>query len=129
MAPSQHGLSGVDRIASPGRAAPADTKCPCRFGAAPTGIGHDTFLKGSFRAIEHMTRRRPLHDSDLPLRLKVAAEANGRFRYVILRNNGTVAQASSATFPTEAAARAAGGPVMRRRSLAARLTAANQQRA
>lgn len=76
-----------------------------------------------------MTRRRPLYNSDLPLRLKIAAEANGRFRYVILRNNGTIAQASSATFPTEAAARAAGGPVLRRRSLAAKLTGPNRQRA
>jgi len=77
--------------------------------------------------MEPMTRRRPLCNSDLPLRLKIAAEANGRFRYVILRNNGTVAQASSASFATEAAARAAGGPVLRRRSLAARLTTPNRQ--
>jgi hypothetical protein len=74
-------------------------------------------------------RRRPLHKSDLPLRLSISPEPNGRFRYVILRNNGTVAQTSSATFSSEAAARAAGGPVLRRRSLAARLTAPNQQRA
>jgi len=69
-----------------------------------------------------MTRRRPLHKTDLPLRLSIAADAGGRFRYVILRNDGRVAQASSATFSTQAAARAAGGPVLRRRSLAARLT-------
>jgi hypothetical protein len=79
--------------------------------------------------IEVMTRRRPLNSGDLPLRLKIAAEANGRFRYLILRNNGTVAQASSATFSTEAAARAAGGPVLRRRSLAAKLTRASQRAA
>jgi hypothetical protein len=68
------------------------------------------------------TRRRPLHRNDLPLRLSVAAEANRRFRYVILRNDGTVAQASSSTFATEAQAQAAGFPVLRRRSLAAKLT-------
>ena len=67
-------------------------------------------------------RRRPLHKDDLPLRLSIAAEPNRRFRYVILRNDGTVAQASSATFATEAEAQAAGFPVLRRRSLAARLT-------
>ena len=67
-------------------------------------------------------RRRPLHREDLPLRLSVAAEANRRYRYVILRNDGTVAQASAATFASEAQAQAAGTPVLRRRSLAARLT-------
>jgi hypothetical protein len=75
-----------------------------------------------------MTRRRHLHKTDLPLRLRIA-EANGRFRYLILRNDATVAEASAATFSTEAAARAAGGPVLRRRSLAARLTAPNQRQA
>jgi len=68
------------------------------------------------------TRRRPLHKGDLPLRLSIAAEPNRRFRYVILRNDGTIAQASSSTFSTEAGAQAAGFPVLRRRSLAAKLT-------
>jgi len=63
------------------------------------------------------TARWSLHRADLPLRLATEPEANGRFRYVILRNDGTVAQTSSATFATEAEARAAGGPVHRRRSL------------
>jgi len=67
-------------------------------------------------------RRRSLHKGDLPLRLTIAAEANRRFRYVILRNDGTVVQTSSATFATEAEAQAAGTPVLRRRSLAAKLT-------
>jgi len=66
-------------------------------------------------------RRRALHNSDLPLRMKVAAEASGRFQYMIVCNDGTVSEASTATFATEAAARAAGGPVLRRRRLAARL--------
>jgi hypothetical protein len=74
--------------------------------------------QGTFCAI---MRRRPLHKSDLPLHLAIDPEPNGRFRYVILRNNGTVAHTSSATFATEAAARAAGGPVLRRRTLAAKL--------
>jgi len=67
-------------------------------------------------------RRRPLNKGDLPLRLAVALEPNRRFRYVILRKDGTVAQASSATFATEGEAQAAGFPVLRGRSLAARLT-------
>jgi hypothetical protein len=66
--------------------------------------------------------RRPVTKDDLPLRLSIAAEANRRFRYVILRNDGTVVRTSSATFATEAEAQAAGSPVLRRRSLAARLT-------
>jgi hypothetical protein len=72
--------------------------------------------------IMRRTRRRRLTRNDLPLRLSIAAEANRRFRYVILRNDGTVAQTSSATFSTEAGAQAAGLPVLRRRSLAAKLT-------
>jgi hypothetical protein len=68
------------------------------------------------------SRPRPVNKNDLPLRLAIAAEANRRFRYVILRNDGTVVQTSSATFSTEAEAQAAGSPVLRRRSLAARLT-------
>ena len=83
-----------------------------------------TLLQASHGTLRSMRkpRRRPLHREDLPLRLSVAAEPNRRFRYVILRNDGTVAQASSATFATEAQAQAAGTPVLRRRSLAARLT-------
>jgi hypothetical protein len=72
------------------------------------------------------TRRRPLHRDDLPLRLSIAAQPNRRFRYVILRQDGTVAQASSSTFATEAQAQAAGFPVLRRRSLAAKLTPSKQ---
>ena len=100
----------------------------------PAGLGphraeiEHAFSKGIFAAIERMTRRRPLHKTDLPLRLSIA-ETNGRFRYLILRKDATVAEASAATFSTEAAARAAGGPVLRRRSLAARLTAPKQERA
>jgi hypothetical protein len=75
------------------------------------------------------TRRSPMRQTDLPLRLTSVAEANGRFRYMIFRKDGTVAEASSAKFSTEAAARAAGGPVLRRRSLAAKLTSLNQERA
>ena len=65
--------------------------------------------------------RSPMRRADLPLRLTTKADA-GRFRYVILRKDGTMAEISSATFPTEAAAQAAGSPVLRRRNLAARLT-------
>jgi hypothetical protein len=65
---------------------------------------------------------RTINKDDLPLRLTITIEAGGRFRYVILRKDGTVDRRSAATFPTEAAAQAAGSPVLRRRSLAARLT-------
>ena len=67
------------------------------------------------------TPRRGLHKSDLPLRLTIAS-AGKDFRYLILRNDGTVADASPVTFATEDAARVAGLPVLRRRSLAAKLT-------
>jgi hypothetical protein len=66
--------------------------------------------------------RRFLNKGDLPLRLAIVAETNGRFRYAILRKDGTVVETSSATFSTRTAAQAAGGPVLRRRSLAAKLT-------
>ena len=66
-------------------------------------------------------QRRGLHKDDLPLRL-ATARARERFRYLILRNNGMVAIASSHKFVTEDAARATGLQVLRRRSLAARLT-------
>jgi hypothetical protein len=58
----------------------------------------------------------------LPMRLTVVGAGKQGFRFLILRNDGTVAEASSATFSTEAAARAAGTPLLRRRSLAAKLT-------
>jgi hypothetical protein len=93
-------------------------------------ISRETFDREQLLcAIVRMTRCRPQHKADLPLRRSIAAEPSGRFRYVILRNDGTVAQASSATFSTEAAARAEGGPVLRRRSLAAKLTTLNRKRA
>jgi hypothetical protein len=71
--------------------------------------------------------RRGVHQSDLPLRLTLAAAGKRCFRYLIVRNDGTVAAASSRLFATEAAARMAGLPVLRRRSLAARLTPLKQQ--
>jgi hypothetical protein len=74
-------------------------------------------------------RRRALHKSDLPLRLAINPDPNERFRYAILCNDGMVAFASPATFATEAAARAAGGPVLRRRSLAAKLATLSMQQA
>ena len=71
--------------------------------------------------------RRGVHQSDLPLRLTIAVTDRRCFRYLIVRNDGTVALASSRLFATEAAARVAGLPVLRRRSLAARLTPLKQQ--
>jgi len=70
----------------------------------------------------HRIERRPTHKGDLPLRLSIAAVPNRRFRYAILRNDGTVAQASSPIFLTEAEAQSTGIRVLRRRSLAAQLT-------
>jgi hypothetical protein len=67
-------------------------------------------------------RQRPVRRNDLPLRLSTILEPNGRFRYVILRSDGMAALTSPATFSTEAEARAAGRPVLRRRSLAAKMT-------
>jgi hypothetical protein len=56
------------------------------------------------------------------LRLTVAGAGKDRFHYLILRNDGSVAEKSSASFETEDAARLAGLPVLRRRSVAAKLT-------
>ena len=58
-------------------------------------------------------RQRPIRRGDLPLRLSTAPEANGRFRYVILRSDVMAALTSSATFASEAEAKAAGRPVLR----------------
>src|SRR5262249_20879373 len=113
-------LPGVDRFAYPGRAAPADQGFPCRNGAV-SACGFATM-----RQTKHGIDRRPTHKGDLPLRLSIAAEPNRRFRYAILRNDGTVAQASSAVFSTEAEAQSTGIRVLRRRSLAARLTILKQ---
>jgi len=63
---------------------------------------------------------RAIHKSDLPLRLTITKAPDG-FRYVILRSDGAVDRSSRVTFASEAAARAAGAPVLRRRSLAAKL--------
>jgi len=57
--------------------------------------------------------------SDDPISASMTDQSGG---CSFLRNDGTVAQTSSATFATEAEARAAGGPVHRRRSLVAKLT-------
>jgi hypothetical protein len=70
---------------------------------------------------------RSTNKDDLPLRLTSAAEPGGRFRYVILRNDGTVDRRSTATFATEPAALAAGGPVLRRRNLAAKLNTPHEE--
>jgi hypothetical protein len=71
--------------------------------------------------------RRGVHQSDLPLRLTIDETGRRCFGYLIVRNDGTVALASSRLFATEAAARVAGLPVLGRRSLAARLTPLKQQ--
>jgi hypothetical protein len=68
------------------------------------------------------TPRRGVHLSDLPLRLRVVLSGNGRFQYLILRNDGTVAKMSPASFDTADKARAAGLPVLQRRSMAAKLS-------
>jgi len=68
------------------------------------------------------TPRRGVHQSDLPLRLRVVLSGNGRFQYLVLRNDGTVAKMSPASFETADKARAAGLPVLQRRSIAAKLT-------
>ena len=64
---------------------------------------------------------RAIEKDDLPLHLTIATERDGRFRYVIRRNDGTIDRRSGATFTTEAAARAVGGHVLWRRVLAAGL--------
>jgi hypothetical protein len=68
------------------------------------------------------TSRRGVHQSDLPLRLRVVLCGNNRFQYLILRNDGTVARMSPASFDTEDQARSVGAPVLQRRSIAAKLT-------
>jgi hypothetical protein len=62
------------------------------------------------------------HVADLPLRLTIVGAGKRCFRYLILGNDGTVVEASSTLFPTAAAARMAAGPILRRRSLAAKPT-------
>jgi hypothetical protein len=66
--------------------------------------------------------RRGVHQTDLPLRLTITGAGEGRFHYLILRNDGTVAEGSSASFDTEDKARVVGLGVLRRRRLAAKLT-------
>jgi hypothetical protein len=66
--------------------------------------------------------QRGVHASDLPLRLTLTMAGAGRFRYVLLRKDGTLAETSLPMFPTEDAARVAGLAVLRQRSLAAKLT-------
>jgi len=68
------------------------------------------------------TPRRGVHQSDLPLRLRVILTGNGCFQYLILRNDGTVAKMSPASFDTADKARVAGLPVLQRRSIVAKLT-------
>jgi hypothetical protein len=57
---------------------------------------------------------------DLPLRLSIAQAGKRTFHYLILRNDGTVVEASSTSYETEAAARVAGLPVLQRCSDAAK---------
>jgi hypothetical protein len=66
--------------------------------------------------------RRAAHETELPLRLTVVGVGKRGFRYLIRRNDGLVVEASSPAFTTVAAAQSAGLAVLRRRSLAARLT-------
>jgi hypothetical protein len=54
--------------------------------------------------------RRGVHQSDLPLRLTIDETGRRCFGYLIVRNDGTVALASSRLFATEAAARVADYP-------------------
>src|ERR1700747_941731 len=56
--------------------------------------------------------RRGVHQGDLPLRLTIDETGRRGFGYLIVRNDGTVALASSRLFATEAAARVAGLPVL-----------------
>ena len=60
-----------------------------------------------------------MREDDLPLRLTIARAGKDRFHYLILRKDGTVLEASSASYPTEATARTAGLPVLQRCSEAA----------
>jgi hypothetical protein len=66
------------------------------------------------RIFSHMrsTPRRGVHQSDLPLRFTIADAGKRCFRYLIVRNDGTVAVTSARLFATEAAARVAGLPVV-----------------
>jgi hypothetical protein len=56
--------------------------------------------------------RRGVRESDLPLRLTIVQAGKRTFHYLILRNEGTVIEASAASYQTEAAAHAAGLPVL-----------------
>jgi hypothetical protein len=58
--------------------------------------------------------RRGVREGDLPLRLSIAQAGNRTFHYLILRNDGTVVEASSVSYETEDAARVAGLPVLQR---------------
>jgi len=58
--------------------------------------------------------RRGVRESDLPLRLTIAQAGKRKFHYLVLRNDGTVIEASAASYETEAAARVAGLPVLQR---------------
>ena len=60
--------------------------------------------------------RRGVREGDLPLRLTIAQAGKRSFHYLILRNDGTVVEASSTSYETEDAARVAGLPVLQRRS-------------
>jgi len=55
-------------------------------------------------------RQRPIRRDDLPLRISTAPEPSGRFRYVILRNDGMAALTSSATFLPAGQLRAQSNP-------------------
>jgi hypothetical protein len=58
--------------------------------------------------------RRKLRRRDLPLGLTIANAGKRSFHYLLLRNDGTVVEASSISYATEAAAREAGLPVLQR---------------
>jgi hypothetical protein len=58
--------------------------------------------------------RRGVRECDLPLRLTMAQAGRRKFHYLILRNDGTVVEASSTSYETEDAARVAGLPVLQR---------------
>jgi len=55
-----------------------------------------------------------VREGDLPLRLTIAQAGKRSFHYLVLRNDGTVLQASAAPYETEAAAREAGQPALQR---------------
>jgi hypothetical protein len=58
--------------------------------------------------------RRGVREADLPLRLTIAQAGKRSFHYLILRNDGTVVEASSTSYETEDAARVAGLSVLQR---------------